>query len=90
MTRERIDELISLVLEARGIKDYSVSICIDKYEESIYIYTEKTENGINFTTYTTYDLYNLEGRRVMRNQNRLNVYDKDLTEAEKHIRRLLK
>ena len=90
MTRERIDELVSLVLEARGRKGYSVSISIEKYEESISIYTEKTESGINFTTYTTHDLYNVEGKRVLRNQNRLHVYDKDLTEAERHIRRLLK
>lgn len=91
MTRERIDELVSLVLEARGRKGYSISISIEKYEESIYIYTEKTEkNGISFTTYTTHDFYNVEGKRVLRNQNRLHVYDKNLTEAEKHIRRLLK
>ena len=90
MTRERIDELVSLVLEARGRRGYSVSISIENYEESIYIYTEKTESGINFTTYTTYDLYNVEGKRVLRNHNRLHVYDKNLTEAEKHIRRLLK
>ena len=89
MTRERIDELVSLVLEARGREGYSVSICIGKNEESIYIYTVKAESGINFTTYTTHYFYNVEGKRVLRNQNRLNVYDADLKKAETRIRRLL-
>ena len=90
MTRERIDELVSLVLEARGRTGYSVSISIEKYDEEIDIYTEKADSGINFTVYTTHDFYNVDGKRVLRNQNRLNVYDKNLTKAEKHIRRLLK
>lgn len=90
MTRERIDELVSLVLEARGRKGFSVSIEIENYEENIKIFTETPVNGITFTTYTTYELYSAEDKRVLKNRTCLNVYDKDLDLAEKHIRRLLK
>lgn len=90
MTRERIDELVSLVLEARGRKGFSVSIEIEKYEENIQIFTETPVNGITFTTYTTYGFYSAEGRRVIKNGQCLNVYDPLLNGAEEHIRRLLK
>lgn len=90
MTRERIDELVSLVLEARGRRGFSVSIEIEKHEENIKIFTETPVNGITFTTYTTYEFYNAEGRRVIKNNQCLNVYDPHLKGAEEHIRRLLK
>lgn len=90
MTRERIDELVSLVLEARGRKGFSVSIEIEKYEENIRIHTETPVNGITFTTYTTYELYKAEGRRVIKNGQCLNVYDPHLKDAEEHIRRLMR
>lgn len=90
MTRERIDELVSLVLEARGGNGFSVTISIEKNEENIQIWTETPVNGITFTTYTTYEFYNADGRRVTKNRQCMNVYDPHLKCAEEHIRRLLK
>lgn len=90
MTRERIDELVSLVLEARGKKGLSVAISIEKHNEEIHVFTEKAKNGITSTFYTTYEFYKAEDRRVIRNAAILQIYDPDLKEAEKHIRRLLK
>ena len=90
MTRERIDELVSLVLEARGKKGFSVSISIEMYDEEIYVFTDKAQSGITSTLYTTYKYYKADDKRVIRNGAILHVYDPDLKEAEKHIRRLLK
>lgn len=90
MTRERIDEMVTLVLEARGREGFSVSISIEKHEENIQIWTETPVNGITFTTYTTYEFYNAEGRRVTKNRQCLNVYDPNLESAEEHIRRLMR
>ena len=90
MTRERIDEMVTLVLEARGRKGFSVSISIEKYEEAVYIYTDEAEDGIDFTTYTTLPMYNVDGKRVLKDKNRLHVYDENLSKAEEHVRRLLK
>ena len=90
MTRKRIDELVSLVLEARGRRGYSVSISIEKYEEIIYIFTDKPVKGITFTTYSTNALYSMEGRRLIQNKDCLHVYDPNLEGAEEHIRRLMR
>lgn len=90
MTRERIDELVSLVLEARGRKGFSVTISIEKLYEEIHVFTVKPRNGINSTFYTTSEFYKAEDKQVIRHGDILHIYDPNLTEAEKHIRRLLK
>ena len=89
MTRERIDELVSLVLEARDKESISVGFEVDKYEERITIFTDKPVWGVTFTTYSTYEIYNAEGRRTIQNGSCLHVYDADLKKAETRIRRLL-
>ena len=89
MTRERIDELVSLVLEARDKNSIAVSIEIEKYDERITVFTEKPVWGVTFTTYSTDHMYDEEGRRTIHNGSCLHVYDADLKKAETRIRRLI-
>ncbi len=90
MTSQRINDLISLVLEARDKNGISISISIEKLYEEIHVFTVKPENGIDSTFYTTSEFYKAEDKQVIRHGDILHIYDPNLTEAEKHIRRLLK
>ena len=90
MTSQRINDLISLVLEARDKNGISISISIEKLYEEIHVFTVKPSNGIDSTFYTTSEFYKAEDKQVIRHGDILHIYDPNLTEAEKHIRRLLK
>ena len=90
MTSQRINDLISLVLEARDKNGISISISIEKLYEEIHVFTVKPRNGIDSTFYTTSEFYKAEDKQVIRHGDILHIYDPNLTEAEKHIRRLLK
>ena len=90
MTSQRINDLISLVLEARDKNGISISISIEKLYEEIHVFTVKPINGIDSTFYTTSEFYKAEDKQVIRHGDILHIYDPNLTEAEKHIRRLLK
>lgn len=90
MTRDRIDDLVSMVLEARSIKGVSVSISIEEYYEEVYVFTVEPVNGINSTFYTTYGFYKPEDKHVIRNGSIIHIYDPNLKAAEEHVRRLMK
>ena len=90
MTSQRINDLISMVLEARDKNGISISISIEKRYEEIHVFTTKPRNGIDSTFYTTSEFYKAEDKQVIRHGDILHIYDPNLTEAEKHIRRLLK
>lgn len=84
MTRERIDDLLNLVVECKGIEDINVSLEVDKYGEYITVWTSKPEDGINMTIYKSGTF----STGFINNEVQA-ITDPALVKAEAHLRRLL-
>lgn len=90
MTRDRIDDFVSMVIKAREKEGISVSISIERHCEVVHVFTVVPVNGIDSTFYTTSEFYKEEDKHVIRNGSIIQIYDPNLKAAEEHVRRLLK
>lgn len=87
MTRERLHELLDLVLDCRRFEHVVVTIEIDAYSEIIYVWEKNQEEGIDMVTYTSSEVFPPKGET--KHGSVRSVGDPGLVKAEAHIRRLL-
>ena len=87
MTRERLHELLDLVLDCRRFEHVVVTIEIDAYHEIIYVWEKNQEEGINMVVYTSSEVFPPKGETKYNGVR--HVGDPGLVKAEAHIRRLL-
>ena len=87
MTRERLHELLDLVLDCKRIEHVVVTIEIDPYSEIIYVWKKNQEEGIDMVTYTSSEVFPTKGETKYNGVR--SVGDPGLVKAEAHIRRLL-
>lgn len=85
MARERITDLIGLVLEANRMIGSGVSIgfCLDRYCEGLTVWTEQKVDEINYFCYQS------RNGDDYTNKNIRSFDDPDLKQGEAHVRRLI-
>jgi len=85
ISKERIHELVDLVIEANKVLDYGyvIGLELEKYGADLNIWTEEDDAGTNYFCYDTTS-------RSYKNKNIETIHDPALEKGEAHVRRLMK